>query len=55
MGKKILTEEELKKKLKISDWRNLSKEKVMQLIQMSPKYRQRCVLEDIRASSTLSR
>ncbi len=36
MGKKILTEEELKKKLKISDWRNLSKEKVMQLIQMSP-------------------
>lgn len=36
MRKKALTEEELKKKLKVSDWRNLSKEKVMQLIQMSP-------------------
>lgn len=36
MNKKVLTEDEIKKKLKISDWRNLSKEKVMQLIQMSP-------------------
>ncbi len=36
MSKKTFTEEEVKKKLKIGDWRNLSKEKVMQLIQMSP-------------------
>lgn len=31
-----MTEGEIKKKLKINDWRNLSKEKVMQLIQISP-------------------
>lgn len=36
MSKKTLTEDEVKKKLKIGDWRNLSKEKVMKLIQMSP-------------------
>lgn len=36
MGKKYYDEEGLKKALQIKDWRNLTKDKVLKLIQMSP-------------------
>ncbi len=36
MGKKYYDEEGLKKALQIKDWRNLTKDKVLKIIQMSP-------------------
>jgi hypothetical protein len=36
MSEKYKTEEDIKKLLHIEDWRNLTKEKVLKLIQMSP-------------------
>lgn len=36
MGKKYQSEEELKRALQIKDWRSLTKDKVLELIKMSP-------------------